>query len=216
MRADRNVAPGLSGMQSTCLAKILPTTRDWLAFARNVQGQLPGATAVVGQSDEDGMLRPQGLLRALASGSRPHLIVIFADQLTTSNDATVLIRSDHGDYYVCPLEYILNTTYGYVLSYWGANGERLVGERSGDPIDVLAPLAAYLNECHALGQEWLARSVQLERSPEFRRDEALRKLRYFRSAIADAFRNDPINADAASFMSRALNLEQKLRSERIA
>lgn len=216
MQSDHNIDPRLFGTQTTGLAKILPSTRDWLVFARNVKGQLAGATALVGRSAEGGMLRPQGLLRAVASGSRPHLIFIFADQLTTSHDATVLVRSDEGDYYVCPLEYILHTTYGYVLSYWGATGERLVDARSKGPADVIAPIAAYLNECDALGEEWLVRSFQHERSPESRREGALRKLRYFKSVIADAYRNDPINADAASLMSRATSLEMRLRPERVA
>lgn len=216
MRSDYNADPGLFGTQTTGLARILPSTRDWLAFVRDVQGRLAGATALVGRSAEAGMLSPQGLLRAVASGSTPHLIFIFADQLTTSHDATVLVHSDHGDHYVCPLEFILHTNYGYVLSYWGAKGERLVDARSKGAPDVLAPIAAYLNDCSALGEEWLARSFQHERSPEFRREEALRKLRYFKSVVADAFRNDPLNADATSLMTRATSLEMRLRPERIA
>lgn len=157
------------------------------------------------------MLSPQGLLRALASGSTPSLIFIFADQLTTPHDAMVLVRCDQGDYYVCPLEFILHTNYGYILSYWGAAGERIVDARSKGPTELLAPMAEYLNECDALGEEWLARSYQRERSPEFRREVAMRKLRYFKSAIADVFRNDPLNADAASLMSRASSLEMRLR-----
>lgn len=202
--------------QSARVAKILPTTRSWLAFAREASCQQAGTTTIVDGSGSRNAVRPTGLLRALASGSRPNLIIIFADQLTASSDATVLVRANRGNYYVSPLEYILHATYGYVLSFWGLNGEQWVHERDESALNVLSALDVYLRECHGLGEEWLARSVQGERTQEYRREEALRRLRFFRSAIADAFCNDPTNAHASSLLSRALAIEQKLRPEAIA
>lgn len=196
------------------VAFILPTTSAVLEVVNRYR-QLGELTIVAGTS-VPGSLPAAALIKTLsADGPRP-LLVIFTDQVMSPADASILVKTDDANAFFSPLEFILNVRYGYRLVIWGQDGGTVVESGRSDISEVLAPISGYLRACYTLGDDWLARGQQYQRNPESRRHSALRKLRFFRSAVVNAYRTEPASVEVTKLLQRITHMEQKAQQERAA
>lgn len=187
------------------VAIVVPTTPRTVGLAtrmRAVQG-----FALVGDGSLAPSRAPAQILRQLRDGvGRPDLVV-FTDQIVGAADASILVRSTSGDRYFSPLELILCAEYGYALAVWTGAGDRRIAPGTQDITIVMSALASHLDSADALGAAWLARSMQEGRTPRGRRIFAQRKLRFFKAAVINAYRDAPDDPAAEKMMERIDALE---------
>ncbi len=196
------------------VAFILPTTSAVLEVVNHYR-QLGDVTIVAGTS-VPGSLPAAALIRTLSTGGPRPRLVIFTDQVMSPADASILVKTNDANAFFSPLEFILNARYGYRLVIWGQEGGTVVESGRSDISEVLSPIADYLRACYTLGDDWLARGKQHLRNPESRRYSALRKLRYFRSAVVNAYRTDPSSIEVTQLLQRITHMEQKAQQETVA
>lgn len=195
-------------------AFILPTTSAVLEVV-NRHRQL-GDVAIVAGTSVPGSLPAAALVKTLsADGPMPRL-VIFTDQVMSPADASILVKTNDANAFFSPLEFILNVRYGYRLVIWGQEGGTVVESGRSEISEVLSPISSYLRACYTLGDDWLARGMQHLRNPESRRHSALRKLRFFRSAVVNAYRAEPASVEVAKLLQRITHMEQKAQQETAA
>jgi hypothetical protein len=184
-------------------AFVLPTTRGVLA--RLAPAAAAGAIRMCGV-EARGAAPPATILGELREGVRPGVVVVFEDQLAGPAHATLLVRRAEGAVHVSPVGFILADAYGYRLAVWCRDRNRILD--GPQPIDtVAAATVAHLESCRRLGAEWSCRDAQEQREPALRRTAALRKLRYLRSCVANAFMARPDSTDCHGFMARIASLE---------
>lgn len=165
------------------LAIVLPTTHTLNALHETLGVTVIGKGVPKEQA-------PAAVLRRLAEGERPKVIVVHTDQLHLERDATVLVHFADQSVFMSPVEYILCQTYGYRLLVWGPQGFHDAG-----PDATLASIAhvlrAHLQHCALLGEDWLEAAAQGKRQLDKRVLQARRHMRYMGSSIARAYRNEP-------------------------
>lgn len=203
------LADGVDNSGGHPSALILPSTTAVIGEVDRMRESV-GLT-VVGGSTQD-RLPPSVLLKAMArSGNRP-LLLIFTDQIMSPADASILIKTNDAEAFFSPLEFILNSRYGYRLVIWKQNGYTAV-EPGSSISEVFAPIADHLQHCCTLGDEWLERKRQYQRNPTTRRFNALRKLRFFRSNVINAYCTEPATTELAELLQQIVRMEQKVAQE---
>lgn len=172
------------------MAYVLPTTREVTAVAGRLLSE-GRASVVCGRLGgfPGGMTIP-ALLDSLCTGVRPTLILL-ADQFVASDEATVLVKSSLGDFFLSPIEHILSQRYSYDLAHWTSAGLEITAAPCEDARRLYSQSMAYLHSCASLGGEWQLRGQHPRRSLNFRIQGAKRKIRLFRSLAIDAYLDEP-------------------------
>jgi len=169
-------------------AFILPTTPETVSFV----GRNPaiGCPSIVGalKLPESGITAGE-LLSFLPHSNCPN-VLIFSDQLVNPVDATVMLRTHSGNFFVSPIELILNQRHGYRIVSWHASAFMEIEPACSDSSRIYRNVIEHLKSCDALGDQWLARTHQFIRTPAARVHNAKRKLRLFHSAVLDAYLED--------------------------
>ncbi len=139
-------------------------------------------------------------------------IVVFSDQILNPADASILVRTDESDRFYSPFEAILNIKYGYRLAIWTMSGYVALEPHAPDLINVFEKLILHFKSCESCGSGWDVRQMQSMRLPNVRNYNALRKLRFFRSAVINAYRDDAQDASVHDLLNQvsALELQVKL------
>ncbi|QBH00482.1 hypothetical protein [Xanthomonas oryzae] len=160
---------------------IVPTTTQTVSHVK-IWRELHPSIIVVAPST-GGSHTPTELLHEFGkSPNLPVLAIIFSDQLTSAQDAPVLVKKNKKLVFFSAIELIGNKKYGALLHIW--LGHRVATlDRETPQIDILNLLSGYLRNCEKLGPEWIARSIQPHRYLDERRRDAMRRLRLFQSMI---------------------------------
>ena len=137
---------------------------------------------------------------------------MFSDQILSSADASILVRTDGADTFYSPFEAILNIKYGYRLAIWTKSGYAVVEPHAQDLSCVFEKLVLHFQSCDQYGPEWDMRDMQNLRTPGMRSYHALRKLRHFKSAVVSAYRNDPGDAAALDLLAKVSTLEHRVNT----
>ena len=191
---------------TSAIALVLPSTRAVMVRSR----QLADAGRIRIACNEGSLgLSASDVLRQAQSGQRPTL-VILSDQLVSAHEATLLIRTAHGDIYVSPLEMILNQRYGYALAFWGTQGYSTIDAHSTDSSVILHRIIDHLHQCSSLGEQWLLRGEQSLRTPVIRTYNARRKIRMFRSALLAQYQPNSVDSELDALMEAVDTLEGEL------
>lgn len=197
---------GPDRLPASAIALVLPSTRAVLArcsqIADNGCIRIACSNGELGDSAGD-------VLRLAQSGQRPNLLIL-SDQLVSSHEATLLIRTESGDFYVSPLEMILNQRYGYQLKFWGTHGYSTIDAYSVDSAEIMKSSIEYLHQCSRLGEQWLLRGEQPLRTPFIRTYNARRKIRMFRSALLALYQPERIDSELDVLMDQLDNIEGEL------
>ncbi len=176
--------------QGNSMAYVLPTTREVAAVARKLLSE-GRASVVCGRLSEfSGSTTIPALLDGLRAGVRPTL-VLLADQFVASDEATVLVKSSLGDFFLSPIEHILSQRYSYDLAHWTSAGFEITTAPCEDARRLYSQSMAYLRSCASLDGDWQLRGQHVRRSLNFRIQGAKRKIRLFRSSAIDAYRDNP-------------------------
>lgn len=192
------------------VAVIAPSTESEIEEAFRLQEA--GLVRIVGGLATLDLLRPVDAIDRLKASMERTAFIVFSDQILAPADASVLVRTGALDAYFSPFEAILNAKYGYRLAVWNPHRYRTVEPCTHDLRAVFGELAAYLQSCRALGDLWKVRNLQKLRSPAERTTGAMRKLRFFRSAVINAYRHDPGDPVALSLLQGADCLQQRIAS----
>ena len=176
--------------QGNSMEYVLPTTREVAAVARKLLSE-GRASVVCGRLSEfSGSTTIPALLDGLRAGVRPTL-VLLADQFVASDEATVLVKSSLGDFFLSPIEQILSQRYSYDLAHWTNTGFEITEAPCEDERRLYSQSVAYLRSCASLDDGWQLRGQHPRRSLNFRIQGAKRKIRLFRSSAIDAYLDDP-------------------------
>ena len=157
-----------------------------------------------------GTLEPTQLLAQLKSPAlKPRLALVFSDQLVSAPHAPLLVRQDGRTQYLSGLEAVAHVGYGFPVAAWtGATFECAPAGCTTE--EVLRLLLRYQVACHALGDAWLARKSQQERTPAARTSQARLQLRLFHSALMHMGRAAPLAAEYRPIVKRIDDLNRRL------
>ena len=192
-------------------AVVLPTTAQTIQLAGRLQAR--HGFLVVGGRLPGHSLSPVQLLQEVRQGQdRRPPVLVFTDQIVGAADASILVRSVSGDRYFSPLEFILCAEYGYTLIVWTRTQDRLLPPGQGDVAAVMSALACHLDSAAVLDEPWLAESMQELRTPLGRRILAQRKLRFFKAAVFNAYRDAPEDPGAERMMRKVEALEATIEA----
>lgn len=188
---------------------ILPTTQHTIAWANSaLQDRL--CEDVVVASLIPNAVNPSTILDSLALGSdRPRYIVVFTDQLTSAIESPILVRSNNGSQYYSGLESVLHLRYRYPLYIWPHALDR-VTVPSVDLGEVIQQLTIYFDACNTLGNLWLQREAQKERSLTQRVMHARRELRYLKSILLHNYRHRRADIVALELLSRIDSVSKRV------
>lgn len=194
------------------VAFILPSTKAALQAAMRLQER--GQAMLVGGLERNGLLAPVDMLARLATAptQRP-MLMVFSDQILSSADASILVRTDEGERYYSPFEAILNIKYGYRLAVWTASNYVVVEPHAPDLSIVFDKLVLHLRHCEQHLPDWDVKELQSMRTTAMRNYNAKRKLRFLRSAIINAYRDTPTNEVALALLRSVGAMEQRVNAE---
>ncbi|WP_374602034.1 hypothetical protein [Arenimonas sp.] len=185
---------------------LLPSTHATLADAAGrlhdpdwcVIG-LADAFAMAGQ-DATGPESPAGFLAACRERpacDRPRQTIVFTDQFVSAEHAPLRATLGDGEQFIPTLELVAAAQYGFRIACWHPEGYRVVEAfPAGDQAALLTALAGYYQACDGLGEAWLMRARQHQRSLAGRVEAARSRLRYYQSVVMLA------DVDAAAAGSR--------------
>lgn len=162
------------------LSLVLASTSANFDLARELfsSGQVD---AIVGD-DRNGHVSPRILLRKLEKTSALERVVIFTDQLCCSTNATILTSKGTHRQYLSGLEIVLSENHGFKMLVQ-VEAEFMEMKPYSTTENILFLMWTHLDQCAALGNEWLARSDQYRRDPDWRARAARRQLRLFHSSL---------------------------------
>lgn len=190
------------------VALVLPTTRA--IGERHLARQ--GSWSVIGRSGGAGGQGAVEVLRHLSMAREPGPVIIHTDQLYQPADATILALLEDRSIFLSPVECILNDRYGYRLLVWTASGLRTLP--SGSPMkDIVSLVVRHLHDCSMLGAAWLERDQQVQRTMMHRREAGKRQLRFLRSSVADAYREEPGNPMVDALARRIDDIRRALEKD---
>jgi hypothetical protein len=188
------------------VALVLPTTDASLAAAEAAR-QRHGA-AVVGSLS--GMSRPVDVIGICATAEAPGSLVVFSDQILSSADTPVLVRSGERASFHSAFEFLLVARHDYELFAWAGAPQGLRPEgRSLD--DVLRTLQCHFRACARLDGAWRMRDRQADRALDWRRRTAERAIRSFESAVCLEYCTEPEHPDASRLLGSARSLTRSMR-----
>lgn len=128
-----------------------------------------------------GTSRPADVLALLKSGQRPD-VVVYSDQLVSAVDAPIPVERADGLVFLPAIELLLVSQFGYRALVWSPEG--LDEADSLDDLFVL--LSRYLDNC-ASQDDWLVRSLQLQRTAASRIGAAELEVRRIQDAALCAW-----------------------------
>lgn len=203
-----------AGTDKPPIALVIPSTRLSLDLANRLVRERV-LLAVTGGSTSG--ITPSAILVQAGVGERPTL-AIFCDQLVSAQEATILLRTDTGDFHISPFELILNQRYGYHLVIWGPDGYSTTIGYCSDSAHILQQIFNHLTECNTLGDQWLGRGDQALRTPAIRTYNARRKVRMFKSSLVAHYPADRCDAELDALLERIDSMELSLirRLEQLA
>lgn len=191
------------------VAFILPSTRESIATAMRLGNE--GGVRVIGGLGLTGMTSPADLLALIREESvRRQPLVVFTDQILSSADASILVRTDESNIFCSPIEAILNIKYDYRLEIWTISGYITVEAHAPSLEAVFECIVLHLQSCKAYGAGWEMRGMQNLRTYNVRRHNAMRKLRFFRSAVINAYCESPWHPAAILLLNQINNLERQV------
>ncbi|MCC4604625.1 hypothetical protein [Xanthomonas campestris] len=187
---------------------VIPTTPETLSHL-NLWRKLHPSLIVVAPST-GGSHTPTELLNEFGkSTNAPILAIVFSDQLTSAQDAPILIKKKNKLFFISAIELIGQKKYATQLHVW--LGQTVATLDGATPqIETLNFLADYLQNCEELGSEWLARLVQPHRYLDERRRDALRRLRLFQSMILHGSIKCPQSQKIKGTLERLITLQRSM------
>lgn len=186
------------------VAFVLPTT----AAAR--AGADVEKLATVGDLRLGAQYSPSDVLHNLRMQPTRPALVVFTDQIVDQANTSILVKTDHSDLYVSPLELILSANYGYTLLFWTPTGFVACPAGTLELTAVARGVVDLLEGAGALGAQWELSGLQELRRPETRRISARRKLRFYRSSVINAFKHAPDSQEAKRLIDRADALDETI------
>jgi hypothetical protein len=193
------------------MACVVPTTSAVLARVKKFEAN--AAIAVVSPRFGEGKSTLKSLLsRVGAAQAAPKTVVVFSDQILDPADATLFVRHDSGDGFFSPLEAILNIKYDYELDVWAGQSSTKIPAGAGTVESVLSSVVGHVRSCETLGDLWRMRELQGMRTPAFRIYQARRKLRFFKSAVVNAYAEKPTHPELARLLAHAEAIESAMTS----
>lgn len=182
---------------------IVPTTRTTLALARRAVARDTNV-AVVGTRYFPG-LSPSELLSITPL---PRTVVSFSDQLTSPLDAIVPTHELGVWKFVSAIEFVLAVRHGYTIKVWSHRGARF-GVCPPILEELARAISLYLAACEDLGDDWLARPLQLDRTPEWRAMTVQFGIRQLKSSLLRELSMDSGERQDLSDSLRALCSHEK-------
>lgn len=164
----------------------LKAAADWGAKARwNVVGLREHFGPLA--TDEFEPLTPVQFLaicRDIAVTEGRRHTVIFTDQFVSAEYAPLLVHQGAQETFYPSLEVIAATQYGFAISCWnGASFSAPITSSSKDHAEILRLLRQYYGACEALGESWLMRERQYQRTLTGRIEAAKHRLRSYQSIV---------------------------------
>lgn len=171
----------LAAQNPTPTAFLIPSTRAAIYRVELLVRRYP-QLHIVG-SQFPGACPPAALLAKVRGGEPGNAtIAIFSDQLLGPEVASIPSGADGCEEYFSGLEMVLHAKYGYTLkTLLGSEIETLVP--SGQTEAAFALLKRYFESNQHLGDAWLVRDRQSERTLAGRLAEAKMRARFFQSAV---------------------------------
>lgn len=172
---------------------IVPSTRETLGASAGWVSE--AKCCVIGLREDFGspceeafeVLSPARFLAACRSASvtEPRLpVMVFTDQFVSAEHAPLFVRQGADEMFFPSLELVAAAQYGYSVSYWdGADFARPVRHAPDSSTDVLRALHRYYRACDALGEAWLMRERQHQRTVAGRVEAARLRLRLYQSIV---------------------------------
>lgn len=190
----------------------LKSSADWVAKGRcHVVGLREHFRTLV--TDEFELLTPVQFLaicRDVASDEVRRNTVIFTDQFVSAECAPLLVHAGGKETFYSSLELIATAQYGFAISCWdGASFSLPVTSSSIGHAEILRMLGRYYEACEALGESWLVREHQYQRTLKGRIEEAKNRLRIYQSIVMLS------TSDGASIQAHASLLEELSRLHKL-
>lgn len=198
--AEATTSSRIDGMP---IALVLPTVADLQSeFMERFSSWVR-----IGEEGRPGMHKPTAILSWLRAQDPPRLLISHADQLCSPRFATIRLLLPDRTEFISPIEIILNTRYGFQLLVWTSDGLIRLPPGSS-PKAVAASLASHLRDCDTLGDGWIERSRQVERTLLHRVASGRKQLRFLRSCVANAFSNSSDNSAMTPILDRIDGIER--------
>ncbi len=186
------------------VAFVLPTTVE----VKRTLSRL--GIASVGNLQLGSHYSPTSILSSLKKQDERPMLVFFTDQVVDQANTSLMVRTSAGERYISPFEAILNSYYGYEIAFWTRRGFVDCQAGTGDLHRIAAMVVEHLDSAKELGSEWILSEYQVLRSQESRCFNAKRKLRMYRSAVINAFRDSPTSSEARRLIAKADELEKSV------
>lgn len=122
--------------------------------------------------------------RRASPAQTPRPTVVFTDHFVSAEHAPLLVKQNDDDVFFPSLELIAEGQFGCAVAYWnGACFVQDVATPPGQASRVLALLRQYYQACEALGDDWLMRERQFQRSVAGRIATAKHRIRLYQSIV---------------------------------
>ncbi len=184
----------------------IPTTSRNLREASRLLSH--GEICVVGDEKRfpsiKGAMTPVQMLDACPPRSKLQLSIIsFTDQFVCTTNAPLVVELEGLHEYRSSFEVVCSARFRVPILYACSSDwtpPHVVGSES-NMVQALALMSRYLDACELLGDEWLARHMQSERSMEYRRRHAVLLRRQYSSLVMAA----AINSDLTPTHARIID-----------
>lgn len=195
------------GVQESCL-HVLPSTTQ----AINVALQVTSDALVLIADDKlvPGALSPGQYLtvcseREACGGMAPSGL-IFTDQFVQPHLTPMLVQRDDRREFMSSIELLACGRYCLDLRVWVGTTWRNIPavEANKDERAVLRALAAYFDACSELGDAWLVRKHQWQRTEKARKDEAINRLRLYESFLMQSYPHAPMGAEDVAVLRQLI------------
>lgn len=202
------VEANLAAQNPTLTAFLIPSTRAAIYRVGLLARRYP-QLHIVG-SEVPGASPPASLLARVRAGESGYAtIAIFSDQLLGPEVASIATGQEGSEEYFSGLEIVLHAKYGYALKAMsGDEIESLLPP--GDAEAALALLKRYFENSEHLGDAWLLRDRQSERTRAGRLAEAKMRARFFQSAVYCLYADRPLDDLGRSALQQIKDVSQRL------
>lgn len=200
-------------IREACLY-VLPSTNDTITAACQA-GFLPliGNPTLV-----PGAMSPAAYVdlceQAEAGGGIAPSAIVFSDQIIEPHNTPILVEQEGRRIFLPAIEILACGRFSMDLHVWmGDAWEHLdATEVNQDRSKALRATANHLRQCDALGDAWLARGWQWQRTPESRAANGLHRVRYYESYLMQTAEPGGLTEEAREAL-RALGARRKAFQE---
>ena len=124
------------------------------------------------------------LCRMSNAARQVHRSVVLSDQLVSPVHAPLFVAQGDRSVFCSSLEVIAATQLGFSLSFLNdLSFEPFTISPPMQPREILGRILQYYQYCDSLGDTWLLRDQQVQRTEEYRFDAARRRLRLYQSVV---------------------------------